>query len=332
MKTFILYDRGSNNDPDSQDSYEQALLVHESLKRQNIESFLAWFDFREYEYIVKMLEGCNVFNLVDNDVNNNLFHVPLLLEALKVPYTGCPSISLSLSSNKPIAKQIMRDAGILTPWFCELSKFKDSKYIPSSINKFIIKHSYRHASQGITQKSVVDKTFDIDVLSEDQKNNARDWFVEEYIDGSEFNVGMIQKGNEVFVLPIAEMKFKNWPKDKYKIMDYDLKWNSESDTFNNAVRDFNSTQQSMIETLTEISVKCWNTFHLRGYARVDFRLSSANVPYVLEVNANPCIGKDSGFVASAEMAGLSFDDITSYIMESYENCNCPDFSYLPKTK
>ena len=40
---------------------------------------------------------------------------------------------------------------------------------------------------------------------------------------------------------------------------------------------------------------CWHLFGLRGYARVDFRVDGDGRPWILEVNANPCLSPDAGF-------------------------------------
>ena len=44
---------------------------------------------------------------------------------------------------------------------------------------------------------------------------------------------------------------------------------------------------------------------LAGYARIDFRVDTHDRPWLLEVNANPCLSSDAGYVAAADEAGLS---------------------------
>jgi len=51
-------------------------------------------------------------------------------------------------------------------------------------------------------------------------------------------------------------------------------------------------------------LKCWQVFGLKGYARVDMRIDKFENPYVIEVNANPCMSPDSGLVAATIEAGL----------------------------
>jgi D-alanine-D-alanine ligase len=50
------------------------------------------------------------------------------------------------------------------------------------------------------------------------------------------------------------------------------------------------------------------------YARIDFRLRG-QVPYVLEVNPNPCINPgDSGFIRSSQAAGYTYTEVINRIL------------------
>ena len=52
------------------------------------------------------------------------------------------------------------------------------------------------------------------------------------------------------------------------------------------------------------------------YCRVDFRLDSANRPYVLEVNANPDISADAGFAAALQAAGIPYKTFVKLEIDS----------------
>ena len=45
--------------------------------------------------------------------------VPYLLEALGVPYTGCPADAIHLTSHKILAKRLLVQAGLPTPAWLE---------------------------------------------------------------------------------------------------------------------------------------------------------------------------------------------------------------------
>jgi D-alanine-D-alanine ligase len=47
---------------------------------------------------------------------------------------------------------------------------------------------------------------------------------------------------------------------------------------------------------------------------VDFRVDANNRPFVLEVNANPCLSPDAGFAAALQRAELTFDDAIARIV------------------
>ena len=86
--------------------------------------------------------------------------------------------------------------------------------------------------------------------------------------------------------------------------------------YEKTVRTFETATQDweLVVRMGEISLKCWEIFELRGYARVDFRVDSLNQPYVLEVNANPCISPDAGFVAACAEGGVGYTRMIERIL------------------
>jgi D-alanine-D-alanine ligase len=47
---------------------------------------------------------------------------------------------------------------------------------------------------------------------------------------------------------------------------------------------------------------------------VDFRLDETGAPVILEVNTNPCLSADAGFMAAATHGGLSVVDVVERIL------------------
>jgi D-alanine-D-alanine ligase len=73
-------------------------------------------------------------------------------------------------------------------------------------------------------------------------------------------------------------------------------------------------EPELCERIRQICLQCWKAFGLKGYARVDFRMDKNDDLHVLEINANPCISADSGFVAAATQYGLSHKEIVKSII------------------
>ena len=68
--------------------------------------------------------------------------------------------------------------------------------------------------------------------------------------------------------------------------------------------------------LAALAFECWRLFGLRGYARVDFRVDREGRAWILEVNANPCLSADAGYMAAAAEAGLEPEEVVRRILSA----------------
>ena len=119
------------------------------------------------------------------------------------------------------------------------------------------------------------------------------------------------------VMPHAEMQFINFPDGKPKIMGYSAKWTEDTFDYDQTVRtfEFKESDKDLLKKLNRICVKCWKVFDLKGYVRVDFRIDCNNNPYVLEINANPCLSPDSGLYAAIHQKGYNFKQFIEKVIE-----------------
>jgi len=134
------------------------------------------------------------------------------------------------------------------------------------------------------------------------------WFAEAFIEGREFNLGLLDGPNGPTVLPPAEMLFEDFPEGKPRIVGYAAKWHEDSFEYSHTVRRFDLPGQdgALVAEMSRQALACWRLFGLRGWARVDFRVDGAGRPFILEVNANPCLSPDAGFAAGLARAGIPF--------------------------
>lgn len=257
-----------------------------------------------------------IFNLVEVVDGKEFYNfmAPLIFEKAEIPYTGCTRTAFYRTRSKLDAKYILISNGIPTPFYLSYNNINHPK-IASKIKdkKFLIKSSVDHASKGLESKLFQG----IEEIQSAFGSKGRTFFAEEYIEGREFNVSIIGNLKDGKVLPVAEMTFENWPNDKLKIVGYEAKWNDKTPEYNATKRtfSFSKTDAKLIRNIQKICKKCWDLFQLRGYARVDFRVSNEGVPYVLEINTNPCISPDAGFVAAANYANINNLEIFRRIIE-----------------
>ncbi|HBB18312.1 MAG TPA: D-alanine--D-alanine ligase, partial [Syntrophus sp. (in: bacteria)] len=99
------------------------------------------------------------------------------------------------------------------------------------------------------------------------------------------------------------------------------KWEEGSFEFNHTPRSFTfpETDAPLLLRLKELALRCWNLFDLRGYARVDFRVDKEGRPWILEVNANPCLSPDAGFLAATLHANLTFEEVLERIIGDHKH-------------
>ena len=92
--------------------------------------------------------------------------------------------------------------------------------------------------------------------------------------------------------------------------------------------DLPAADRPLLERLEDLAMRCWHLFGLRGYARVDFRVDAAGDPWVLEVNANPCLAPDAGFAAAAQRAAVPYERAIERILCAGSWSHVPDSSRL----
>lgn len=251
-----------------------------------------------------------IFNLVEaiDDCGQLVPIATALLDHLQIRYTGASTEGLLITGNKILTKQWLQAHGLATAdWWDGASEVPP---YPGP-GRWITKPVSEDASIGMDDSSVVRDFLDVPqcVAVREKKHRYR-WFAERFVEGREINVALIEGPGGPEVLPIPEIEFVDYPADKPRIVGYAAKWQEDSFECRNTVRRFVDPvrEAPLCDELARVALKCWRVFQLRGYARVDFRVDEAGIPWVLEVNANPCISPDAGFAAALAEAGISYAD------------------------
>jgi D-alanine-D-alanine ligase len=259
------------------------------------------------------------FNLCDDGFDNKAYlepHVPAIFDIYNIKYTGSNYYTLATCLDKIRTKEILLFHGIRTARF---QTFSTGNEILNKSLKFplIVKPAKEDASIGLRFDSVVQNERELRKKVRDVvRRYDQDALVEEYIDGREINIGIVGSKDPV-ILPVAEICFDNFPENMPKILTYDAKWDKETFEYKNTRNKCPTQVDPAIEMeMKEMALKAFKLMGCQDYARIDIRLDSNNVPYILEVNPNPDLSVDAGFSHMIKAAGKTYTDLIEMIIDS----------------
>lgn len=231
-------------------------------------------------------------------------NVAAAFELLGVAFTGNDSRTLALCLNKFKTKAILKQSGLPTAP-AKILDSPDAKLdIPFPV---IVKPNTEDASLGVHPDSVV----------RDQENlqkqvqriidiHEQPALVEAYIDGREFNVGVLDDGKPE-ALPVSEIDFSKMPEGQEHILCYEAKWLTDDILYTSTPPVCPAQIDDALKAkLQETAVKAFLVTSCRDYARVDFRMDKKGKIYVLEVNPNPDISLNAGYARALAAAGIEY--------------------------
>lgn len=259
-----------------------------------------------------------VFNLVEDLGGTGRLSplVPALVVGLGLPCTGAGSVELALADDKLRAKRAMLQAQIPTPSF----RTPDSVWHPQRPSgRIVMKARFEHASLGLEVDSVIEPSDDAELsaaLDALEKRIGSEAFAEKYVHGREFNVALVPAAGRLTPLSPAEILFQDIGNGEPHIVGYRAKWEEDSVEYAGTPRRnrFPPSDEPLLRRLKQLALKACRAVGVVSYCRVDFRVDERGQPFVLEVNANPCLSPDAGFAAALENARLPFDSAIAEIL------------------
>jgi len=303
--------------PDERDALVQLELIHGELVAagHRCEPLPIDLDLAQARRRLQTLRPDLVFNLVESlGGSGRLAHLaPSLVEALGIPCSGAPASAFLETTDKLLAKRRLLGAGLPTPAWIEGGHAAAAPLAADPDDRFIVKPVWEDASIDVVDDAVVRGA---GAARAGLAAAERQAFAERYIHGRELNLALLEKDEAAELLPPAEIVFEAWPEDKPRIVGYAAKWQDDSFEARHTPRrfEFPAEDAPLLAYVGELAHACWRLFGLRGYARVDLRIDAAGTPWILEVNANPCLSPDAGFAAAAARAGLGTREVLERIV------------------
>jgi D-alanine-D-alanine ligase len=258
-----------------------------------------------------------VFNLCEAFAGNRDFepHIPSLLELMRVPYTGAGVTALRVCKDKGLTKKILSHHHIHVPRFVVARKSKPVVRLGRFAYPAFIKPLKLEASEGISQYSLADNEKDaIERIRFVNEKLGVDAIVEEYIDGRELYVSVI--GNDrLSVFPSREMFFREVPEGEPKFATFRAKWDDAyRKKWGIETAPAAAIDSVLAARIDRVCRKAYRILQLRGYGRIDLRLTPKGEVVLIEANPNPSIGRDDDFPLSAKAAGISYSRLISKIV------------------
>lgn len=258
-----------------------------------------------------------IFNLIEWDgLDMPLFLKAVgLIERSQIPFTGSGFTTMRTLSNKEKMKDALDLGSIPTPrWqlFRDGTEpVRDDFHYP-----VIMKLALTHCSIGLTRNAVIDRREDVTLhVKEHIASFQQPVYVEEFIDGREFQVTVIEEDGVPKVLPPAEIVFKKGGKDSF--LTYESRWDEDHPDYKLSSVKSAETSAYLRKRLEDVSLMAFRSLGFFDYARMDIR-ARGEEPFVLEANTNPGLGDSDeyGMTVSYKAVGMRFSDFVWKIVES----------------
>ena len=249
--------------------------------------------------------------------------VPSTLEMLNIPYSGSDPQCLAICLDKSLTKRLVALAGVSTPDWRIIKDRQELHEINSCHRLFpaIVKPAYEGSSKGIRLTSLVEDANQANEVIEcllDKYHQPA--MVERVITGDEITVGMI--GNSTARV-FGVMRILPRQNDGYFLYTLDVKRNYLE------LVDYEcpaGIEEKGLQRVQIASLKAFEALGCRDFARLDFRISEAGVPYFLEINPLPGLGSHSDLVIMAEKLGWDhrklIGGVLNAALERYPQCVC----------
>jgi D-alanine-D-alanine ligase len=325
LRVAILYNlserlqKGEEKDILAEEAIQEEIGAVEDAIRSFGHEYLVLAIHHEIHSVVhwlKEFEPDVVFNLCESVFGNTCWemNIPALLDLFRIPYTGSPPLTLGLCQDKGKVKDILLSQGILTPRYKIFDRGGNS--IKGNIFPMIVKPLHEDGSLGISKDSVV---FDDEALSKQIQYIIETYrqpaLVEEFIEGRELNVGLIEPNGKVEILPVSEIDYSEFPAGIPKICGYEAKWMTESSEYQHSKPICPASLDWMTKKRIEhVAIKVFKLFGCRDYARVDIRIDRDGRIYVLEVNPNPDISPQAGMSRALKVHGMTYAEFVRALL------------------
>jgi D-alanine-D-alanine ligase len=200
------------------------------------------------------------------------------LDMLRIPYTGCGSISSAITFNKIFCNRVVQAYDVVNV-AKSLHMFKERPLSPDQIlNQLTLPLFVKPVEGGSSLgTSKVKDPSELQAALNAAYACDSQIMAEEFVGGREFSIGVYEKDGEVIDLPVTEIISET------EFFDYKAKYEGASKEVTPA-----DISEDIRYRIADTATRIYRILNCRGVVRADFILESAtNKLYFLEINTMP---------------------------------------------
>ena len=218
-------------------------------------------------------------------------------DLIGLKHTSAPFYQMALTFDKRDTLSIVKQYGIkiATSYYLDKGETINVEKIIEKVGlPCFVKPNNGGSSFGISKA----KTFEeiIPAIEKAFKEDSQ-ILIEEFLDGPEISIGVINYKNEVKVLPMTEIVTDN------EFFDFEAKYLGQSEEITPA-----RISDEIHEKLEKTAKKVYKILNLSGFSRAEYILVNSK-PYFLEINMVPGLTNASLIPQQAAEAGISLQEL-----------------------
>lgn len=244
--------------------------------------------------IIELCRMADIVFLALHGENGEDGRIQATFDLFGIRYTGSSYLSSAIAMNKRLSKRFFAEHDIPTPKGISMKKSKriaDFSHTGLSL-PCIVKPCCGGSSVGI---SIIRTPQEYETALDEAFRLEEEVIVEEYIQGREFSVAVIESE----ALPVIEIA----PLEGF--YDYKNKYKAGS-TIETCPADL---PPAIFRQIQQYAVAAAKALELDTYCRIDFMLSESEHIYCLEANTLPGMTPTSLLPQEAQAIGITFEDL-----------------------
>ena len=240
----------------------------------------------------KIINLDGIFNIIHGEPGEN-GELADILEKNNIPQTGCNSFVSNLTFDKKRYIDFVNKLDIPSSKHILLTNENQhnlTKIISDISIPCIVKPNNGGSSIGVSKVNNIDDLEDKIKIAFKESNQV---LIEDFLDGQEVSVGVLETKGERIILPVTEIISEN------ELFDYGAKYLGQSKEITPG-----NISDEEIDLIHNYINKIYDNIELKGFTRSEFIIVDG-IPHILETNTIPGFTKQSIIPQQIEAFGLS---------------------------